>query len=283
VRNEQHGLRRLPQLPFKPAFARHVQVVVRLVEQQHLVRTAQQRLQHQPLLLATGKCGHAPPLGLVVGHAEGRHGAHVPDRLCGVPARVGPVAQRLRVGQLGGLVVALHDRQFGRVHRAGGVADARPGHGHQQVPDRPVIADRPDELRHHAQPAAGRDRTRLRLQLPGNDLQQRALARTVRADQRQHVPLPDPEARVAEQHPPVGQVVVDMRDLQMAHARHHGRRAGPGANRLPSHRRRACGPAPPGRGRTAGLASNSFAVQTYWPESLVGGSRVEPPASWNWR
>jgi hypothetical protein len=45
VRNKQHRLDRLPQLVLKPELARDVEVVVRLVEQQHLVGAAQQGLE----------------------------------------------------------------------------------------------------------------------------------------------------------------------------------------------------------------------------------------------
>ena len=75
------------------------------------------------------------------------------------------------VPNLGGLVVALHDRQLGRIHRPGRVPDHGPCHGHQQVPDRPVVPHRPDELRHRAEPATGRDRPRVRFQFPRGEPQ----------------------------------------------------------------------------------------------------------------
>jgi hypothetical protein len=51
VRDQQYRLRRLSQLPLEPSFAGDVEVVVGLVEQQHVVGPAQQRLECQPLLL----------------------------------------------------------------------------------------------------------------------------------------------------------------------------------------------------------------------------------------
>ena len=222
--DEQDGLGRIAQLALQPQLAGDVQVVVRLVEEQHLVGAAQQRLEDEALLLTAGQGTDLAPLRLLVRHAEGGHRAHVPDGLSRVPAGVAPVGQRLRVGQLGCLVVALHDGEFGRVHGQRRCPNQRPRHGHQQVPDGSLVPHRPDELRHHAQPAAGRDRSRIRFQLTGGELEQRALARPVRTHERHDVTLPHPEAGVGEQQPPVRQVIVDVRDLEMPHARHDGRR-----------------------------------------------------------
>ncbi len=66
VGDEQHGLAGLREPLLQPALAGDVEVVVGLVEQQHLVGAAQQRLQHEPLLLAAGEGAHLPPLRLVV-------------------------------------------------------------------------------------------------------------------------------------------------------------------------------------------------------------------------
>ena len=56
----------------EPDLAGHVEEVVGLVEQQHLVGAAQQELQHQPLLLAAGERAQLAVLGAVVGHARAR-------------------------------------------------------------------------------------------------------------------------------------------------------------------------------------------------------------------
>ena len=117
VGDEEHRLTGLLQPLLQPPLAGHVQIVVRLVEQQHLVGPAQQRLQHQPLLLAAAQRPHLPPLRLLVRHAERGHRAHVPERLGLVPPRLRPVAQRLRVRHLRGLVVDRHDQVLGGVHR----------------------------------------------------------------------------------------------------------------------------------------------------------------------
>jgi hypothetical protein len=132
VRDEQHGLHRLAQRVLQPQLARHVQVVVRLVEQQHLVRPAQQRLEGEPLLLAAGQRAQPAILGPLVGHAERGHRAGVPQHLRVVPAGVAPVGKRLRVAHLGRLVVVvLHHRQLGRVERGSGLLDPRRRHPEQ--------------------------------------------------------------------------------------------------------------------------------------------------------
>ena len=222
MRDEQDRLLRLCQTILQPALAWHVEVVVWLVEQHYLNRAAQQRLKDEALLLAPGERFGAPPLDLLMRDAEGRHRALVPRGLGLVAANVGPVGQRLRVGQLGGLVVTLHNRQLGRVDGEGRVPDDRPRHGDEQVADRPLVPDRPDELRHHAEPAARRDGPRIRLELAGDQLQQRTFARAVRADEGDRCGLSDAEAHVGQEQPPVGQVVIDVGDFEMTHGCHHG-------------------------------------------------------------
>ncbi len=125
VADQQHGLRRGGQLLFQPALARHVQVVVRLVEQQHAVRAAQQRLEHQPFLLAAGQRAHVTPPALLVRDAERGHAAGVPVHLGLVAPGLTPFGQRRRVTHLGALVVALHHRQLGGVQPGRGLEHPR--------------------------------------------------------------------------------------------------------------------------------------------------------------
>jgi hypothetical protein len=86
VADQQHGLRRCGQLLLQPALGRHVQVVIRLVEQEHAIGPAQQRLEHQPLLLPAGQRVHVAPAALVVRDAQGRDAAGIPVHLGGVTA-----------------------------------------------------------------------------------------------------------------------------------------------------------------------------------------------------
>ncbi len=91
VADEQHGLAGVEQPLLEPPLARDVEVVVRLVEQQHLVGPAQQRLQRQPLLLAARQRRQLAVLAAVVGDAERGDGDGVPGDLGVVAADVAPV------------------------------------------------------------------------------------------------------------------------------------------------------------------------------------------------
>ena len=104
VRDEQHGLRRLAQRLLEPALAGHVEVVVGLVEQQHLVASAQQRLEGEPLLLAAREGADGSLAGGCEREAERLAAARLPERL-GIPsADVAPARDRLGVGELRRLV-----------------------------------------------------------------------------------------------------------------------------------------------------------------------------------
>jgi hypothetical protein len=146
-----------------------------------------------------------PVLAALERHAEGGGGADVPQHLGVVAAGVTPVGQRLGVGELGLLVVPLHHHELGGVDRPAGLADGRWSEADEQVAHGGVVADRADELPHDAEPALGHDRAGVRLQVTGDDPQQRRLARAVGADQCRLDPVADPEADVGEQLPAVGQ------------------------------------------------------------------------------
>lgn len=203
VGDEEHRLPRLLELRLQPPLAGDVEVVVRLVEQQHLVRTAQQRLQHEPLLLTAAERPQLTPLRLLVRNTERGHGAHVPHGLGLVSAGLRPVAEGLRVLHLRGLVVDGEDQLLGPVDRLRGLTDARLGDGDEQIPDRTVVPDRAHELRHHPEPAAHRHSAAVRLELPGQEPQQRRLPGAVRPHEGDDGPVRDPERSIAEQHPPV--------------------------------------------------------------------------------
>jgi hypothetical protein len=79
VADEQDRLGRRGDPLLQPALARHVEEVVRLVEQQHLVRATQQRLQDQPLLLAAGQSRQVPVLASLEGDAERCGAARCPS------------------------------------------------------------------------------------------------------------------------------------------------------------------------------------------------------------
>ena len=127
VADEQDRLLGLADPLLQPDLAGHVEEVVGLVEQQHLVGAAQQVLQHQPLLLAAGEGAQLAVLRPVVGHAEAGDRADVPRHLELVAAGVGVLRERVGVLHLGLLVVGVHQRQLAAVHLGGGGPDPRRG------------------------------------------------------------------------------------------------------------------------------------------------------------
>ena len=217
VTDEQNGLAGVEQPLLEPPLARDVEVVVRLVEQQHLVRPAQQRLEGQPLLLPAGQRRQLAVLAPLERNAQRGDGDGVPGDLGVVPADVAPVREGGGVGHLVALVVGLHERELGRVDGVPGLADG----GRREVDQEPlhgrVVADRADELPHDAEPAGARDRPGLGDQVAGDDPQQGRLPRTVLTDQRGPGAVPDAEVDVVEQHPPVGKGVPDTGDVDVAH------------------------------------------------------------------
>ena len=217
VADQQHRLRRLSQPLLQPALTGHVEVVVRFVQQQHLVVAAQQRLQRQPLLLPAGQRGQVAVPHPVVRRAERRRGAHVPPHLGVVPAGVAPGGERGRVPELGGLVAAGQHRLLGGGKLAGGRAQRRRRHLHQQVADRTAVPDGADELAHHAQAAGAGHAALGRRDITGDDAQQGRLPRTIGADQRADVPLAHPERNVVQQRPPVGQHIRHPRHVDVPH------------------------------------------------------------------
>ncbi len=112
VADQQHRLLGAGELLLQPALAGYVQVVVRLVQQQHLVRPAEQRLQREPLLLPAGQGVHLAPLGPVVRDADCGRRTDIERHLGVVPAGVGIVGQRLGVRELHRFAVVLHQRQL---------------------------------------------------------------------------------------------------------------------------------------------------------------------------
>ena len=74
-----------------------------------------------------------------------------------------------------------------------------------------------DHLAHHAEAAGARHGSGVRRQLAGDDLEQRRLAGSVGADQRDLGALTDAERDVVEQHAAVRQLVPDPLDVDVSH------------------------------------------------------------------
>ncbi len=220
VRDEQHGLRRRAQLLLEPSLSGHVEVVVGLVEQQHVVGTAQQRLEHEALLLAARQRRELAEPRPLERHAECGDGALVPHGLVLVAPGIRVVGERRGVAQLRVEVVVLDDRGLGGLEFDRGGADAaRSDVDEQLVHGRPSHrADAvPDELVHHAERAADRHDAPVRGLVTPDDAEEGRLARAVRADQRGGRPLADAEGHLIEQLPAVGKPVRDRADVDVAH------------------------------------------------------------------
>jgi hypothetical protein len=233
VGDEEDGLAGLGEPFLQPALAGDVEIVVGLVEKEHLVGAAQEGLQDEPLLLAAGERADLTPLCLLVGNAERGRGAHVPQRLGLVAAGLRPVGEGLGVLQLGGLVVDGHDGVLGGVHGAGRLAEAGGGDGDEQVTYGRLVAYGSDELPHHAEPAADGDGSAVRPDLTGEHAEQGRLPGPVGSHEGDDGPLPDPERHITQQRPSVRQVVLQMRGFEVTHGRDSVRRRPRWANAFP--------------------------------------------------
>ena len=138
VAHQQHRLAGGGELLLQPAFAGHIQVVVRLIEQEHIRGPAQQRLEHQPFLLAAGQGAQFAPAAPLIPDSQGGEGARVPEHLGVVASGVAPFGQGRRITHLGGLVVALHHGQLGRIKPLRRRPQSQRRDRNQQVPDRGV-------------------------------------------------------------------------------------------------------------------------------------------------
>ena len=217
VADEKDRLGRLAQPILEPALSRHVEVVVGFVEQQHLVRAAQQHFQGQALLLAAGQRRELAVLAILEGQPDRGHRHRVPQHLDVVAARVAPVGQRVGVVELGALVLALHQHELRGLETLPGVLDPRRGEPDQELLHRGRIAHGADELPHHTEPARSPHCAALGRQVARDDAQQGGLAGSVRPHQGSLAALADPEADTVEQQPPVGQGVADTCDIDVPH------------------------------------------------------------------
>ncbi|GAA0652946.1 hypothetical protein GCM10009535_34180 [Streptomyces thermocarboxydovorans] len=122
---------------------------------------------------------------------------------------------------------------LGPVDGAGGLADPGRCDGDEQVADGGLVAYGADELAHHAEAAADGDRSGVRFQLAGQEAEQGGLARSVRSDQGHDGALADPEGDIAQERPPVGEVVLQVCCFQMAHGSRLSEPPDRGSNDLP--------------------------------------------------
>ena len=216
VADEQDRLLRAADPALQPDLPGHVEEVVRLVEEEHLVGTREEVLQHQPLLLATAERLEVAVLRLVETDPQRRGAAGVPDDLDLVAPGVGELGERRGVRHLGGLVVGLHQRQLEPVHLGSSGPHTGRRDGQQQLRHRRRVAT--DHLAHHPEPTRPGHRALVRHQLAGDDPQQRRLAGAVGTHQGDLGALAHPEGDVVEQDAPVRQLVAHPGNLHVSHA-----------------------------------------------------------------
>jgi hypothetical protein len=204
VRDVQDGLGRLGDPCFEPPLARDVEIVVRFVEDQHVVRASEQGLQDEPFLLTTGQRHHVAPLREVKGLADALRAADVPEHFGVVTADVGPVSQRGGVGELCSFVVAVHKCQFGLVQDCRSLLDPQRRHRDQQIPHRRDTSPGADELAHHADRTLTHHRPAVRRDIAGKDAQQGRLAAPVCSDERHLGSLADAKGDLVQEGSAVG-------------------------------------------------------------------------------
>ena len=220
VADEEHRLAGLGQLLLQPALAGDVEVVVRLVEQEHLVGAAQQRLEHQPLLLAAGQRGHSAPLGPDPGGAQAPPCSRCPRAprprtRPRRPSRRAPARSASWAGSSSRSIMA-----SSAASTAWAAARIRAG-ATESSRSRTVLSSRtlPTNCRITPRPAAAHHGPGRGGEVPGDDPQQRRLARAVGADQGHHGALAHPERHVVEQHASIRKRAADRVDLEVPHSR----------------------------------------------------------------
>ncbi len=227
VGNEKDGLCRLLETTLQPEFTRDVEIVVRLVQEQHIVRPPKERFQHQALLLTARKIANRTVLAAIERHPERGHGACIPQNLGVITTGVTPVHQRLRVCRRRHVVLVLdHDKlsAFNGLPRG---TQIWAGDRNKESPDRDVVTNRSDELGHDADRPAVNSVSGRRAEFTSEDAHQGRLTRAVWSDQTRDFSLADSERDVVQQVGAVRQHVCEVRDFKMAH----------GDQPAPSHKR----------------------------------------------
>jgi hypothetical protein len=187
----------VPHEPFEPGFAREVEMVVRLVEEEHVRLLDQQPRQPDQLLLAAAEL----PDRLIGARLRKPESVKDLSALRGLPVAVEPL-QDDRVGIHDGrqLVVAIgpshHLFELTRPRlQHGGIA-----HGESDRLAYRLAGIECGLLAEKSDPGSARqgETPALRSKLPGHQPEEGALARPIGADERQAVPLANLEGGAAE-------------------------------------------------------------------------------------
>ena len=187
------------QRRLEPLLARHVEVVVRLVEQEDVSIRPQQHLDGEPLLLAARQRGQRTVAGNGDRLAHGDGAARVPQDL-GIPAtgitpgRVGTSESHARA------IAGLRLRgRLGAGQLGGGSLQAARREVEQHVADGATLLPPTHELTHDAQPAVDVHAALIRGLIAGDDPEQRGLADAVGTHERDVLAVADAEADVAQE------------------------------------------------------------------------------------
>ena len=177
------------------------------VEQQHVGALEQQACEHAAHLPAAGELADIA-VRIAGGEAETGEDrlrlvlAEEPLEVIDLIVQLADLGGELEQRLLGGLAVAARGLECGLGLREAPVEllaarDARQDHVDQRAPadDRDVLGQPADT---HA--LAARDLAVVHLLIAGDDLEQRGLARAVRADQADAVAVPEPDRRSIEDH-----------------------------------------------------------------------------------
>ena len=150
---------------FEPGAGGHVEVVVGLVEQQHVGAAGEQHVEHEPLAFAAAQLADRARGEVVDRGLDAALGGGLPSPLELVAAEVAPVAEPLGVGDA--VVGAGEHRRLGDDHRPPGVAQRRRGDLDQHLAQRRVGARHADVLGHAQHRAADRERALVGFELAG--------------------------------------------------------------------------------------------------------------------
>ena len=210
----------------EPRDRRHVEVVGRLVEQQHVGALEQQAGEHAAHLPAAGELAD---VALLVAGLEAEAGEDR-ERLVLAEEALEVIDALVQIGDLAGELeqsssssarsrVAASSCGLGR-RRAARSSSLAARHARQDHVDQRAPAGDRDVLRQPADPHAVRARhlAVVDLLLAGDDLEQRRLARAVRADQADAVAVAEAQRRGVEDH----SIAEEQRDVvedDQAHAR----------------------------------------------------------------
>jgi hypothetical protein len=197
VAHHQHGRLGGEQLLFQPDACRDVEVVVGLVEQQHVGIAGEEQVEHQPLAFTARQLtdesrGHVVDRGL---HAA--LGGRVPARFELVAAEIAPRREGLAV--VGGTGLTRGQCMLGGDEVTPGIAQRSWRDGEQQVAHAVGRSRHADVLGHGEHVAADRPLALVGIEIAGEDAQDRALADAVRTDEHRALARRDREADVEEQ------------------------------------------------------------------------------------